>query len=274
MTPAFRLSHVALSTGVRMHYAESGNPAGDPIVFVHGWPDSWFSYSRVLPLLRDRFHAFAIDLRGFGASDKPASGYSIPGFANDVVAFLDALAIRRAALVGHSYGSFVARRTALAHPLRVASLMLIGTGFRPATNPVVIDLKASLRDLPDPIPIGFARDFQSTTIHRPIAPDFFDGLIAESLKLPRRLWPLLIDRLAAYDDTTQLRQIAAPTLLLWGDRDALFSRQEQDRFLEALPTARLTLYDDTGHCPNWERPEDVANDVAAFVDAHRSSAIG
>jgi pimeloyl-ACP methyl ester carboxylesterase len=56
-----------------------------------------------------------------------------------------------------------------------------------------------------------------------------------------------------------------PTLLLWGDRDSLFSRVDQDRLLAALPAAQLHVYEATGHCPNWEEPERVAADIAGFV---------
>jgi pimeloyl-ACP methyl ester carboxylesterase len=86
--------------------------------------------------------------------------------AADVVALLDALDIERAALVGHSFGSFVARWVAIAHPERVSALALIGTGFSTAT-PVTRDLQNALRELPDPTPESFARDFQASTIHRP-----------------------------------------------------------------------------------------------------------
>jgi non-heme chloroperoxidase len=62
-----------------------------------------------------------------------------------------------------------------------------------------------------------------------------------------------------------LERIEARTLLLWGDRDALFSRVDQDRFIEALPAARLSVYEETGHCPNWEQPERVAAEIAALI---------
>jgi len=57
----------------------------------------------------------------------------------------------------------------------------------------------------------------------------------------------------------------SPTLLMWGDQDALFSRTDQDRFMATLPAAQSTVYEETGHCPNWERPERVAADIAALV---------
>ena len=259
-----RFSNLRLATGPRLHYAEYGSPDGEPVVFLHGWPDSWFSFSRVMPLLPKRLRAVAIDQRGFGDSDRPESGYTIRELGADVLAFLDALQITNATLVGHSFGSFVARQAAIARPPQVAALVLIGTGFA-AANPVTRDLQNMVRDLPDPIPVEFARDFQASTAYRPLPPEFFERIIAESLKLPPRLWRLAIDRLVEYDDTQQLAQIKAPTLLLWGDHDGLFSRTDQDRFMAALPAARLVVYEDTGHCPNWERPEKVAADIAALV---------
>jgi pimeloyl-ACP methyl ester carboxylesterase len=208
----------------------------------------------------------AVDQRGFGDSDRPESGYAIPDLAGDVVAFLDALEIERVTLVGHSFGSFVARQVAIAAPRWVARLVLIGTGFT-QSNPVIRDLPAAMRDLPDPVPVEFVRDFQASTAYRPIPAEFFERIVAESLKLPARLWRALIDRLLEYDDAGQLSGITAPTLLLWGDQDALFSRTEQDRFLAACPGARLLVYEGTGHCPNWEQPERVACDIAAFGTA-------
>jgi pimeloyl-ACP methyl ester carboxylesterase len=258
-----KLAHIRLATGPRLHYAEYGNTDGQPILFLHGWPDSWFSFSRVLELLPDSIRALAIDQRGFGDSDRPDSSYTIPELAADAVAFLDALGIARTTLVGHSFGSFVARQVAIANPDRVAALVLIGTGFKGA-NAVTRQLQNDMRELPDPIPVEFARDFQATTAYRPVPTDFFERIIVESLKLPPRLWRLAMDRLVEYDDTHQLAQIKAPTLLLWGEHDAIFSRSEQDSFLAALPTARIRVYEETGHCPNWEQPERVAATCATI----------
>jgi pimeloyl-ACP methyl ester carboxylesterase len=188
----------------------------------------------------------------------------MPELAADAVGLLDALGIERATIVGHSYGSFVAREVATAHAERVAALVLIGTGYSTMT-PVMEGLQAALRELPDPIPEPFARQFQASTAYRPLPPEFFDRIVAESLKIPAPLWPVMIDALVKHDATANLGKLRAPTLLLWGDHDALFTRAEQYRFLAAVPGAKLKVYDETGHCPNWERPEDVAAAIAAFV---------
>jgi pimeloyl-ACP methyl ester carboxylesterase len=261
---SLRFDKVRLATGPRLHYAEQGDRRGEAIVFLHGWPDSWFSFSRVLPLLPPDLRLLAIDQRGYGESDRRESGYGIPDLAGDVLAFLDALEIDRATLVGHSFGTFVARCVAISQPRRVARLVLIGTGFTDS-HPILQNLPAAMRDLPEPVPVDFAREFQAGTIYRPVPTEFFDQIVAESLKLPARLWRALIDGLMQYADETQLGTIAAPTLLLWGDHDALFSRAHQDRYLAASPHAKLTVYEETGHCPNWEQPERVAADIQAFL---------
>src|SRR5262245_4379145 len=160
--PAVRHASVRVATGPSLHYTEFGSQDGEPIVFLHGWPDSWFSFSRVMPLLPDGIRAIAVDQRGFGDSERPDSGYAISDLGADVFAFLDELGVERAVVVGHSFGSFVARQAAILQPRRVTALVLIGTGFTTA-NQVIQDLQNALRTVPDPIPLAFARDFQAST---------------------------------------------------------------------------------------------------------------
>ena len=218
----------------------------------------------MLAHLPPRYRALAVDQRGFGDSERPESGYAIEDLASDAVAFLDALSIGRATVVGHSMGSFVARRVAEVHPERVARLVLIGSGWS-GSNPVTREVQAALRDLPDPVPAEFARQFQASTVHAPVPPEFFERIVDESLKLPGRLWRAMLDGILAFEDTDRLARIGARTLLLWGERDGLFPREDQDRLAATIPGARLTIYPETGHCPNWERPEKVAADLDTFM---------
>ena len=85
-----------LGSGPRVHYGEQGDPGEEPIVFLPAYTDSWFSWSRVLPLLPARYHAYAVDQRGHGDSERPDCCYAVEDFAADVVAFLDAVGIERA----------------------------------------------------------------------------------------------------------------------------------------------------------------------------------
>jgi non-heme chloroperoxidase len=218
----------------------------------------------VLAHLPPRYRVLAIDQRGFGDSERPESGYAIDDLASDAVAFLDAIGIGRATMVGHSMGTFVARRVAELHPERVARLVLIGSGWS-GDNAVTREVQAALRDLPDPVPREFARQFQTSTLHVPLPPEFFEALLHESLKLPGRLWRAVLDGIISFKDTDRLAGIEARTLIIWGDRDALFPREDQLRLAGAIPRARLMVYPDTGHCPNWERPAQVAADLDAFI---------
>jgi pimeloyl-ACP methyl ester carboxylesterase len=168
-------------------------------------------------------------------------------------------------VVGHSLGSFIARRVAETHPERVTRLVLIGSAVT-AVNEVLLEVvQASVRTLEDPVPAEFAREFQSSTAYVPLPEAFFEQIVAESRKLPARLWREVLDGVLAFDDAADLGLIAAPTLLIWGEQDALFPREQQERLVAAIRSARLMVYPETGHCPNWERPERVAADLHAFL---------
>lgn len=265
MTATIQQAAVRLRTGVEMRYVQQGpNDAPEVIVALHGWPDSWFSFSRVTPTLAARHRTLAVDQRGFGDSSRPPTGYRIEDLAADAVAFLDALDLPPVTLVGHSMGTFVARRVAQLHPGRIRRLVLIGSAVT-ADNDVTREVGGLVANLPDPVPTEFAREFQAGTIHHPVPELFFDRLVAESCKAPARVWRDGIQGLLAYDDSARLASIAVPTLVLGGEHDALFSPADQTAVADAIPGARLTLYPDTGHCPNWERPEPVAAAIDDFI---------
>lgn len=264
--PKLRFASTVLGTGPKVHYAEQGHPDGEAIVLVHGWPHSWYSFSPVLAMLPARYHAVAFDQRGFGNSERPACCYGIDDLAADLVVFLDAVGLRRASLVGHSLGSFIARRVAETRPERVARLALISSAVT-AANKVLVAAQASLRTLQNPVPPEVARQFQASTAYRPLPEAFLERLVAESRKLPARLWREVLDGVLAFDDAADLDRITAPTLVIWGEHDARFPREEQERLVAAIPDARLLVYPQTGHSPNWERPERVARDLDAFMRA-------
>jgi non-heme chloroperoxidase len=259
-----RFATTRLATGPQVHYAEQGDPGGQTILFLPAYADSWFSYSRVLPLLPARDHAYALDQRGHGDSERPACCYTVDDLAADAVAFLDATGIERATLVGHSGSCLTARRVAVTDPDRVAGLVLIGAPLSLAT-PAVLAFQASVHALQDPVAAQFVREFQAGAVHVPLPEGFLEGLVAESRKLPARVWTRALDGLVAFDDAADLGRITAPTLLIWGDQDAVVSRQDQQRLKDAIPNTRLEVYPETGHSPHWERPERVAADLDAFI---------
>jgi non-heme chloroperoxidase len=234
-----------LATGPRLHYAEGGDPTGEAIIFLQGYSDSWFSFSGVLSLLSPEYHAFAPDQRGHGDSDRPEGRYTVDDYAADVDAFMDALGIEEATLVGHSGGTLIAPRVALSYPHRVSRLVLIGSAIMGARNEVMLELGEAVRALEDPVPVEFVREFQESTIYRPIPQEFLDKAVSESLKLPARVWRDYMEGvILTPDHEAQLREINVPTLIMWGEQDAMFPREDVE---------------------HWERPEQVVRDLEAFM---------
>ena len=262
-----------LSTGVRLHYAERGDRGGEAIIFLHGYTDSWFSFSGVLPLLSPSYHAFALTERGHGDSDKPECCYTLDDFAADVDAFMDALSIEEATLVGGSGGAFIAQRVALDYPHRVSRLVLIASGATLLDNEAVMGLGEEMLALEDPISPEFVREFQESMMYHPGPDEFFDTVVSESLKLPARVWRDYWEGvvLTPNDHAARLGEIDAPTLILWGEQDVVFSREDQEQLAGAIPGATLRVYPDTGHAVHWDRPEEVVGDLEEFMkDTHHA----
>jgi len=260
-----------LSTGLRVHYAEQGDREGEAIVFLHAYVDSWFSYSRVLPLLSPSYYAFAPDQRGHGNSDKPQCCYTADHYAADVDAFMDAVGIEKATLVGDSSGGLIAQRVALDYPHRVSRLVLIGSPTTLVNNEAVRELgEEMLAGLEDPISPEFVREFVSGTIHHPVPEEFLERVVSESLKVPARVWRDYYEGVVlTVDDTARFGEIGAPTLILWGEQDFLLPREEQEGRAAAIPNAILRVYPETGHLAHWARPGWVVRDLQTFMrDTH------
>ena len=258
-----RFSEARLPTGVTLRYAEQGAADGQPVIFLHGYTDSWFSFSPVLPYFDSTYRVFALSQRGHGDSEQPASGYAITDFAADVLAFMDALKLESAVLVGHSMGSFVAQQVVCAAPRRVTKLVLVGSATI-ARNEGLFELQRAIEALEDPVPAAFAREFQESTIYQPLPEEFVERVVRESLKLPARVWRAVLDAHLEFE-RKPLERISVPTLILWGDRDAIFQRAEQEELQRTLQNGVLKIYRETGHALHWERPVEFAGDVKSFI---------
>ena len=186
---------IELPTGVRVEYAEHGPADGAPVLFLHGYSDSWRSFEPVLPHLPASIRALAVTQRGHGDADRPYSGYGTSDFAADAVALLDSLGIGSAVVVGHSMGAAVAQRIALDHPGRVDGLVFAGGSTTWAHNTAIAGELASEVDvLTDPVDPEFAREFQAGTTAEPIDPALLDTYVDESCKLPARVWQAVMKR--------------------------------------------------------------------------------
>jgi pimeloyl-ACP methyl ester carboxylesterase len=218
-----------------------------------------------LPLLDQKYRVYILDQRGHGESDRPVGGYAIEQFAADVVAFMDAMNIKQATIVGHSMGSFVAQHVAVDAPERVSRLVLIASATKVRGNDLATQLQREVNTLPDPVPEKFVREFQVSTTYQRLPDDFLNGVVKESMKLPAHVWREVMAEMVAPECDVELKKIKTPTLVLWGDKD-FFPRSEQDSLVSALPNAVLKVYKDTGHALHWERPEQFATDLQKFIN--------
>jgi pimeloyl-ACP methyl ester carboxylesterase len=107
--------------GLRTHVALAGD--GPPVVMLHGWPQHWYLWRDVIPLVAPHARAIAPDFRGFGWSEVPDDGYSKDQLKRDVLALMDELGIDEFSVAGHDWGGYVGFLLALEHPERIKSLL-------------------------------------------------------------------------------------------------------------------------------------------------------
>jgi pimeloyl-ACP methyl ester carboxylesterase len=248
-----------------LSYVRQGDAVESAVLLLPGPTDSWRSYQPVLAHLPRETYAVSMSQRGHGESDKPERGYAVEDFAADVVSFLDALGIARAVLAGHSGSCFAARRVALDRPDRVAGLFLESSPTTLRRDPALVgSLESVISKLDDPITPDFARSFLAQTSSVDLPPDLGDLLVSELLKVPAHVWKQTFSGLLEYDDLSELGRIQAPTLLVWGDADAVVPREMQDELARRIPDADLLVYPGVGHTPRWENPLRFSSDLADF----------
>ena len=269
---------ITTSPGVELDVIQSGDPTGIPLVLLHGLSDSSASMRVLMDRLPRGVRAIAITQRGHGDSSRPFGPYTTDAFVADLTAVMDQLHIGRAVVFGHSMGSVVAQRFAIAHPHRVSGLVLEGAFPGLKGNPAVKAFYEAERQAQEvellnwrnalqavELDPAFAREFQLSTIARPLPPAFIDLISRESLKLPARAWKQILQDMMQVDTAADLARLSVPALLLWGDRDTFVLRSDQERLNRALKGSTLVVFEGTGHDPHWEEPGRTADLVAAFV---------
>ena len=252
-----------MKTIARLHYVEQGPPTGPAVIMLHGYSDSSFSFSRVLPLLPGSLRVIVPDQRGHGRSDRTAGDYSMDAMARDVIALMDSLSVPTATLVGHCMGSFVARRAAVLAPDRIERLVLVG-GSDVFFSPAVRELQASVVALEDPVDRAFVHDFQCSTVQVPVPDEFMARVIDESLTLDAETWKELFIGMAGYEPAE--RDIRVPTLVIGGERDTVFSEAAQRSLARAIEGSHIEILPGIGHTPQWEVPQQFVERLLHFLD--------
>jgi len=268
----FGKRHIELSTGIRMAYAEAGDPAGPTVILLHGYTDtgrSWHSTMRRLLVLRPELHLVALDQRGHGASSMPApercrrapeSCFRPADFAADLLAFMDQRGIARADLVGHSMGGLVAQEVALTHPERVERLVLVASWASMLGHPVVGEF--IIRDLlagpwkdalvqqgytfPDDVyeltPLDADPQVEvwmaANWVTEPVAdPAFLAEVLPETVRTRLGTWLGVARALLEIDNRERLKQLRVPTFVISATQDGMATASDEATLLASLHAA-------------------------------------
>lgn len=249
---------------VRLHYVEGG--AGPPVVLLPGYIDTWYSFRLVLPQLAAHGRCLALDQRGYGASTYAGEDYTLDALAGDVVAFLRHRDMEQVTLLGHSMGSFVARKVAMRCPGRIERLVLVSAGLRTDSHPGLAELQAAIAPFQTAIPRAVVAQLVDSVVQPGTVPDWFIARCVDAgARVPARVWQGVLAGLRADNHSDQLGQIIQPTLLIGGAVDRTFNQTEQAALARALPHGRLQVYGNVGHYPHWEQPARFVKDVAGFL---------
>lgn len=279
-------SHFVEIDGATVHYQEFGD-AGDPaMLLIHGYSASTYVWKTVAPRLADEgFRVVAVDLLGFGFSDKPASfDYKIVSQARMISRFMNRLGIGTATVVGSSYGGAVASTLALDYLERVEKLILVDAvcndevlahpllklaavpGIGELIAPFLIDSKVfqkfRMRGTLAPENHYLITKDRIESVNRPLrARDAHHSMLATA-----RNW----DACRIETDAPHIRQ---PTLIIWGDKDQVIPINHGEKLFDSILNSRFVIFKNCGHVPQEENPELFINLTAAFAKDKNSRSI-
>ena len=260
---------VRLQNGVRLAYVEAGDPNGEPLLLLHGFTDSSRSFSPMVPYL-SRYRLLIPDQRGHGASDAPDCCYGTSQFAYEARLFLDALGVKRAAVVGHSLGSMVAISLAADYPDRVSKIVLIGSTALVPVKPGnwLYDNATAVKGKLDPS-TQFAKDWHPANQPTKVDPAFANAVNDEILRIPAHVWRGVMREMSDVPVGRHAADIKAPILVVSGGKDVLFPAEHHQSLLKAFPHAEGRVFAELGHNPNWEQPEAVASAIDRFLKSNK-----
>ncbi len=276
---AYRASlNVAGQTPVRLHVEEHGR--GRPLILLHGMGGSGYSFRRLVGPLARYHRVITIDLKGFGASEKPFDlAYAPSDQAALIEAFLRQRRLTHVTLAGHSYGGAVALMTALrlqrSEPGRIRRLVLMNAPAYPQALPRSQQL-LSLPVLPHfglaivPPILNARAALQSTRKGAPPVDDRDAIAYAEPLYEPGGRHALIVTAriMSSYDGRDAIpfyRGLHVPTLLVWCRNDPTVPLSTGERLAKALPHARLSVLETCEHSPAEEQPADTAVLLQRFI---------
>ncbi|HEY3038213.1 MAG TPA: alpha/beta hydrolase [Pyrinomonadaceae bacterium] len=273
-------SHFADVEGVRLHYQDKG--VGMPLVLLHGYTSSTYSWKDVFEPLSQKFRVIAIDLKGFGFSGKPDGDYTRRAQAMLVARLLDYLKIERAWVCGNSMGGEIALNFTLQNPQRVAGLILIDSAG------VEVNGAKSLAPRYLLIPgVGRLLTALALTsdklVREGLEKSFYDRTKVSNERVANYYRPLQTrgGQLAAMRARTQadlfpieqdLNRITVPTLIIWGAQDQLIPLAAGSKMSSLIKDSTLVTFDNCGHLPQEEMPARVVDEITRFITMPRINA--
>ena len=252
-----------------MVYWERGD--GPVLLLVHGMFGDHLDWEPVLEPLAIRHRVLALDLQGFGESEKPDVDYSAEFFVAAMASFLDQVAVQRATLVGNSFGGILATRFVLAHPDRVEGLILVSGAreFSEAQRAVArqrFTRENLLRLTPELNRLMFAPIFAK------VGPAQERYLARQNAKLKGADYAEYASAMARAIETAvtaylpdRLGEIACRTLLLWGEQDTVIPQSEARKAIARLKRGTLVLLPGCGHTPQLDDPEAFVRAIEGFL---------
>lgn len=270
-TATLTFREIAAFDGVPLNVVETGNPTGEPIVFLHGFSQSYLSFAAQLTdtQLASRYRLIALDLRGHGGSGKPWSGEAYAGhlpWARDVRAVVDALQLTAPVLVGWSFGGFVAMDYVREYGAdSVAALLLTGShgGLlpRPSGAPPTYtgDLDAAIRNAQQFMRLMSAKPVSETAIERGEFAHVMMPAYVRNAMAGKRL-----------DNTDLLATLAVRTLILLGERDASLPAAQIRDSVRVNPRIEVQIFEGVGHSAFLEETARFNQELAALADSAAS----
>ncbi len=263
---------------INLNHQQTGH--GDPVLLIHGFGESAYTWRHVVPHLARRYRVIAIDLKGFGDSPKPRDGaYHIYENARAVLKFITDHDLRNITLVGHSLGGGVALVAALyletQSPNRLSRLILIDSIAYRQTLPLFIRVLATpgvgpllVRLLPERTQVKsiLKLAYHDDDAIPDDAIDTYARLLASpgakeaALQTARQIIPADVE-----DLSRKYADVSSPTLILWGREDRIVPLWVAERLNAAVPDSRLEVLDDVGHVPHEEDPSRTLEVIDAFL---------
>jgi pimeloyl-ACP methyl ester carboxylesterase len=258
---------------VRFHVRETGPKDGPAVMMLHGFGSSLHTWEPWSSTLSKQYRTIRFDLPGFGLTEPdPTADYSDERGMHLLAALMDRLSIARTVLIGHSMGGKLAWMFAAKHPERVSKLILISPdgfesdGFEYGKKAVVPML---VRLLPYTLPTFMVRMNLAPAYGDPSAltddalTRYRDMMLAPG---SRNAMIARMEQVELQPPEALLSRIQVPTLLVWGEKDAMIPVGNAKEYSKALPDSRLVTLPQAGHLPHEETPEQSLAPVLAFLD--------